>query len=81
MSGLYDREQEVISTAGMALLAGVDEDSIRELVPGGGCTSVATIPAPLISRMLATVHRIDPNRTLGIYAVIDHLADTSGEQR
>ena len=63
----------LISARGMALLAGVDEDTLRQVAAETG-TSVATLPAPLVARMLANVDRIDPDRTLGIHAVIDHLA-------
>lgn len=75
---LYDREAGLITADAIAMLAGVDAETIRQHIPdestGPGGHSPALLPAPLIQRMLANADRLDPNREIGLYGLIDRLA-------
>lgn len=74
MTLLYDREREILSPEALALLAGVDPETLHGLVPAGEQPNPAHLPEFLVKRINRTVDEIDPLRQLDIYSAVDILA-------
>lgn len=74
MTLLYDRENELVTSDGLALLAEVDADTIRNLVPTGEGANTAYLPEFILKRITRTVDQVDPLRQLDVYTVIEILA-------
>lgn len=73
-TGLYDRDLGRIFPDGLALLAGVDVETIFDFGAEVEDPLRSAMPAPLLDRMLTNTNRIDPDREHDVYYVIDRLA-------